>query len=185
MGSSGPRPWSSPLSRRVCSASKRCGLARRSRSWCRVCRSRGDRGGACLGSGIGSPPSLQGWRSRPGVGVRRTSPRPSYQRVGAPPDLTDSSGVKPGPVPGPCHPRTTSPGWRMVCCCTAAKHSNRVDRHRRNVPTNGPRRAEITSIDRSALSSGRRGRGFESRHPDTISAGQDNFEHTPEPALTR
>jgi hypothetical protein len=91
---------------------------------------------------------------------------------GCAPDLTDSSGVKPGPAPGPRHPRTTSPGWRMVCCCTAAKYSNRVDRHRLNVTTNGPRRAETTPIDRSARSSGRRGRGFESRHPDSKTPAQ-------------
>jgi hypothetical protein len=99
-----------------------------------------------------------------------TSPRPPHQRAGAPPDLTDSSSVKPGPVPGPRHPRTTSPGWRMVRCCTAAKYSNRVDRHRLNVATNGLRRADTTPIDRPARSSGRRSRRFRSRHPDTDTA---------------
>ena len=64
----------------------------------------------------------------------------------------------------------------MVHCCTAAKYNNRVDRHHLNVPTKGPRRADTTSIDRSARSSERRGRGFESRHLDTA---------TPTPGSTR
>jgi hypothetical protein len=55
---------------------------------------------------------------------------------------------------------------------TAAQYSNEADQHRPKTPTNGRRRAETTSIDRRVRSSGRRGRGFKSRHPD---AAQDPF----------
>jgi hypothetical protein len=56
--------------------------------------------------------------------------------------------------------------------CTAAQYSNAADQHRPRTSANGRRPAKITTIDRPARSSGRRGRGFKSRHPDSKTPGQ-------------
>jgi len=66
----------------------------------------------------------------------------------------------PGPWPVP-----TVRGQRS---CTAAEYSNAADQHRPTTSATGRRPAEITTIDRPARSSGRRGRGFKSRHPDAL-----------------
>jgi hypothetical protein len=86
----------------------------------------------------------------------------------------------PQPLPQHCHhhrqfPRLVSfPGpWpvptvRGQHSCTAAEYSNAADQHRPTTFAIGQRPAQITTIDRPARSSGRRGRGFKSRHPDTL-----------------
>jgi hypothetical protein len=50
--------------------------------------------------------------------------------------------------------------------CTAAQYSNAADQHRPRTSTTDRRPAEIATIDYPARSSGRRSRGFKSRHPD-------------------
>jgi hypothetical protein len=78
--------------------------------------------------------------------------------------------ARPGPAPGPRRPHEPSPGPRAVLGCTAAQYSNEADQHRPRTAASGQRRAETTPIDHPARSSGRRGRGFKSRHPDAGTA---------------
>jgi hypothetical protein len=63
--------------------------------------------------------------------------------------------------------------------CTAAQYSNAADQHRPTTPATGRRPAKITTIDRPARSSGRRGRGFKSRHPNAKVTGSG-----PDPVFT-
>ncbi len=51
--------------------------------------------------------------------------------------------------------------------CTAAKYSSQADDHHPMPPRDTTARAWTAPDDRPAASWGRRGRGFESRHPDT------------------
>jgi hypothetical protein len=60
------------------------------------------------------------------------------------------------------------PALRGELSCTAAKYSNEADQHRPRTSSNDQRPAETTPIECPARSSGRRGRGFKSRHPDAL-----------------
>jgi hypothetical protein len=91
------------------------------------------------------------------------APNPSPSRAGG---LTLHHRQLPRLVsfPGPW----TAPALRGQRSCTAARYSNTADQHRPTTPATGRRPAQMTTIDRPAHSSGRRGRGFKSRHPDTL-----------------
>jgi hypothetical protein len=87
--------------------------------------------------------------------------------------------ARPGPAPGPRRPHEPSPGPRAVLGCTAAQYSNEADQHRPRTAASGQRRAETTPIDHPARSSGRRSRGFKSRHPDQEKASLGDLAEDP------
>jgi hypothetical protein len=100
-----------------------------------------------------------------------SSPHPPHDHLG-----DAESGYSPAAGPT-VHPRqvlhlVSFPGPWLVSTLrgqrsgTAAQYSNAADQHRPTTPATGRRPAEITTIDCPARSSGRRGRGFKSRHPD-------------------
>jgi hypothetical protein len=117
---------------------------------------------------------------------RRISASPTPLRARAPTRLTTLSAA-PNPTPArpadlPVHHRQLPrlfnfPGpWPIpnparLASCTAAQYSNAADQHRPTTSATGQRPAEMTTIDRAARSSGRRGRGFKSRHPDSKTPG--------------
>jgi hypothetical protein len=95
------------------------------------------------------------------------APNPTPARPADLPFITASSRASSvSPVHG------QSPALRGQRSCTAAQYSNPAAQHRPITPAIGRRPAEITIIDCPARSSGRRGRGFESRHPDSKTPGQ-------------
>ena len=67
------------------------------------------RGSNCVGSGIGSPSLPTGLVIKAVSRCSQHQPSAAYQGAGAPPDLTYSSGAKPGPAPGPLRTHITSP----------------------------------------------------------------------------
>jgi hypothetical protein len=91
------------------------------------------------------------------------APNPTPARPADLPFITASSRASSvSPVHG------QSPALRGQRSCTAAQYSNPAAQHRPITPAIGRRPAGITTVDCPARSSGRRGRGFKSRHPDTL-----------------
>jgi hypothetical protein len=123
-------------------------------------------------------PSLPAPKSLPNAATRATSAR--HQRPAGPyslqpsrrhrirpqPGLRTYRPLPPAPAPSLSPVHGQSPALRGQRSCTAVQYSNAADQQRPTTPTTGQRPAKITTIDPPARSSGRRGRGFKSRHPD-------------------
>jgi hypothetical protein len=123
----------------------------------------------CVGFGIGSPPLhlRVGDQGRGQVLAAPALGRLNQGR-GRPLMSTDSSGATPDPALGPCRRGMASPGPARDLSCTAAEYSNEADQHRPRTAANDQRRAEMTSIDHRARSSGRRGHGWFSSSCQTV-----------------
>ncbi len=106
---------------------------------------------------------------RPASPCPHTPQQPSRRhRIQPRPCLWTHLPSPPALAPSQFHRSMASPNSARPASCTAAEYSNAADQHRPTTSATGRRPAEITTIDHPARSSGRRGRGFKSHHPDAL-----------------
>ena len=115
------------------------------------------------------PPSAHQHVTKALRGRARHAPPPFRSRIRPQPGLRtyrpSPPAPAPSPFPGPCQSPPCAASAAVQLRNTATPPTN-TDQHRPTTPATDRPPAKITTIDHPARSSGRRGRGFKSRHPD-------------------